>query len=108
MRCGFGGRATKVQMHLESGPPGRHFFAFRGRHGDRIKGLSVRRRRVCLSCKCLKAGRFVWSQVEERHMGKDASAGCGWWAWVVSKYGKILLPLLEMHSDIVHTSPGGW
>lgn len=108
MRCGFDGRAAKAQMHLESGPFGRYLFAFRSRRGDRIKELLVRRRRVCLSCKCLEAGRFVWSQVEERHMGKDASAGCGWPAWVVSKYGKILLPLLEMHLDIVHTSPRVW
>ncbi|MVW80515.1 IS66 family insertion sequence element accessory protein TnpB [Bordetella sp. 02P26C-1] len=64
MRCGFDGLAAKVQLHLRSDPFGGNVFVFRGRRGDRIKILWFDGDGMCLFCKRLEAGRFVWPQAE--------------------------------------------
>jgi transposase len=69
MRCGFDGLARKVQMHLQSDPLGGHVFVFRGRRGDRIKVLWYDGDGLCLFCKRLDAGRFVWPQVQDGRVG---------------------------------------
>lgn len=65
MRCGFDGLAAKVQIRLESDPFSGHVFVFRGRRGDRIKVLWFDGDGMCLFCKRLEAGRFVWPQAAE-------------------------------------------
>ena len=76
MRRGFDGLAALVQTQLEADPfSGQIFafrlspfafrlspFAFRGRRGDRIKLLWRDGDGLCLFCKWLEQGRFIWPQ----------------------------------------------
>ncbi|CAG9228561.1 hypothetical protein PSP6_510067 [Paraburkholderia tropica] len=43
MRCGFQGLASKVQTALEENPLGGNVYIFRGRRGDLVKILWLRR-----------------------------------------------------------------
>lgn len=65
MRCGFDGLSAKVQVHLQADPFSGHVFVFRGRRGDRIKALWFDGDGMCLFCKRLEAGRFVWPQAQD-------------------------------------------
>jgi transposase len=60
MRKGFDGLAAIVQNALEQNPFSGHVFVFRGRKGDRIKLLWWSGDGLCLFCKRLEHGRFVW------------------------------------------------
>lgn len=62
MRRGFDGLAALVQTQLEADPFSGQSFAFRGRRGDRIKLLWWDGDGLCLFCKRLEQGRFVWPQ----------------------------------------------
>ena len=64
MRRGFDGLAALVQVQLQADPFNGHVFVFRGRRGDRIKVLWFDGDGMCLFCKRLEAGRFVWPQAE--------------------------------------------
>ncbi|HCL3148568.1 IS66 family insertion sequence element accessory protein TnpB [Pseudomonas nitroreducens] len=62
MRRGFDGLAALVQTQLEADPFSGQIFVFRGRRGDRIKLLWWDGDGLCLFCKRLEQGRFVWPQ----------------------------------------------
>ncbi|WP_372436603.1 MULTISPECIES: IS66 family insertion sequence element accessory protein TnpB [Pseudomonas] len=51
-----------MQTQLEADPFSGQIFAFRGRRGDRIKLLWWDGDGLCLFCKRLEQGRFVWPQ----------------------------------------------
>ena len=62
MRRGFDGLASIVQEKLLTDPFAGHVFVFRGRRGDLIKVLWWDGDGLCLFCKRLEQGRFVWPQ----------------------------------------------
>ncbi|MGI4812477.1 MAG: IS66 family insertion sequence element accessory protein TnpB [Janthinobacterium lividum] len=64
MRRGFDGLAAIVQTKLASNPYGGQVFVFRGRRGDRIKVLWWDGHGLCLLCKRLEKGYFVWPQAD--------------------------------------------
>lgn len=63
LRRGFDGLAALVQIQLEADPFNGHLFVFRGRRGDLIKVLWWDGQGMCLFCKRLERGRFVWPSV---------------------------------------------
>jgi transposase len=63
LRRGFMGLSTLVQTKLEQSPMSGHVFVFRGRRGDWIKLLWFDGDGLCLFCKRLERGRFIWPQV---------------------------------------------
>lgn len=65
MRCGFQGLAAKVETALAEDPFSGHVFVFRGRRGDIIKLLWSSGDGLCLLCKRLERGRFIWPQATE-------------------------------------------
>lgn len=65
MRCGFDGLAARVQLQLQADPFSGQVFVFRGRRGDHIKVLWFDGDGMCLFCKRLEAGRFVWPQAQD-------------------------------------------
>jgi transposase len=62
MRRGFDGLAAIVQTALDINPFGGHVFVFRGKRGDLIKVLWWDGHGLCLFCKRLEPGHFVWPQ----------------------------------------------
>jgi transposase len=64
MRRGFDGLASIVQHKLAEDPFSGHVFVFRGRKGDRIKVLWFSGDGMCLFCKRLEQGYFVWPNAE--------------------------------------------
>ena len=62
MRSGFNGLAAKVQTALQEDPYSGHVFVFRGRRGDLLKVLWWSGDGLCLLCKRLENGRFIWPQ----------------------------------------------
>lgn len=62
MRRGMDGLAALVQTALCEDPFSGHVFAFRGRRGDLLKVLWWSGDGLCLFCKRLERGRFVWPQ----------------------------------------------
>lgn len=64
MRSGFNGLAAKVQTTLEEDPFSGHVFVFRGKRGDLVKVLWFAGDGMCLFCKRLERGRFVWPQAD--------------------------------------------
>jgi len=64
MRRGFDGLAAIVQTTLAANPFDGQVFVFRGKRGDRIKVLWWDGHGLCLFCKRLERGRFVWPQVQ--------------------------------------------
>jgi transposase len=65
MWCGFQGLAAKVETALAEDPFSGHVFVFRGRRGDIIKLLWSSGDGLCLLCKRLERGRFIWPQATE-------------------------------------------
>jgi transposase len=65
MRSGFKGRAAKVETAFSEDPYSGHVFVFRGRRGDLVKVLCRTGDGLCLLCKRLERGRFVWPQASE-------------------------------------------
>lgn len=64
MRKGFDGLAAQVQQALVKNPFSGQLFVFRGRRGDLIKVLWWDGQGLCLFCKRLERGRFIWPQVQ--------------------------------------------
>ncbi len=64
LRNGFDGLAALVQMQLAEDPFSGQLFVFRGRRGDRVKVLWWDGDGMCLYCKRLERGRFVWPRAE--------------------------------------------
>ena len=62
MRKGIDGLAGLVEGALKQQAASGAVFAFRGRRGDRIKLLWWDGDGLCLFCKRLEQGRFVWPQ----------------------------------------------
>lgn len=60
MRRGFDGLALQVQETLRRDPHSGHLFVFRGRRGHLIKVLWYDGQGMCLFCKRLERGRFLW------------------------------------------------
>lgn len=60
LRNGFDGLAGLVQTQLAEDAFSGQLFVFRGRRGDRIKVLWWDGDGLCLFCKRLERGRFVW------------------------------------------------
>lgn len=64
MRRGFDGLAAVVQAKLAHNPYSGQVFVFRGRRGDRIKVLWWDGQGLCLLCKRLEHGYFIWPQAD--------------------------------------------
>ena len=62
LRKGFDGLAALVQMQLAEAIYSGQLFVFRGRRGDRVKLLWWDGDGLCLFCKRLESGKFVWPQ----------------------------------------------
>ena len=60
LRNGFDGLAALIQTQLSEDAFSGQLFVFRGRRGDRIKLLWFDGDGLCLFCKRLESGRFVW------------------------------------------------
>jgi transposase len=65
LRKGFDGLAALVQTQLTEDPFSGQVFVFRGRRGDRVKLLWWDGDGLCLLCKRLESGRFVWPHTRE-------------------------------------------
>jgi transposase len=64
MRNGFQGLAAKVEAVLEESPFSGNVFVFRGKRGNVVKLLWSTGDGLCLLCKRLEQGRFVWPQAQ--------------------------------------------
>jgi transposase len=64
LRKGMDGLSALVQTALQESPYSGHIFVFRGRRGDKVKVLWHSGDGVCLFCKRLSDGRFVWPQTQ--------------------------------------------
>ena len=65
LRRGFSGLSALVQTKLEKSPMSGQVFIFRGRRGDLVKLIWFDGDGLCLFCKRLERGRFVWPQASE-------------------------------------------
>ena len=65
LRRGFTGLSALVQSKLEKSPMSGQVFIFRGRRGDLVKLIWFDGDGLCLFCKRLERGRFVWPQASE-------------------------------------------
>jgi transposase len=65
MRRGFDTLAAQVQTMLKFDPHNGSFYAFRGRRGDLIKILWWDGQGLCLFCKRLERGKFIWPQAKD-------------------------------------------
>ena len=73
MRKGFDGLAAMVQGALSENPFSGHVFVFRGRRGDKVKVLWHSGDGICLFCKRLSDGRFVWPQTQSGAVSMSAA-----------------------------------
>ena len=65
LRRGFHGLSALVQTKLEKSPMSGQVFIFRGRRGDLVKLIWFDGDGLCLFCKRLERGKFVWPQAAE-------------------------------------------
>ena len=65
LRRGFTGLSALVQTKLEKSPMSGQVFIFRGRRGDLVKLIWFDGDGLCLFCKRLERGKFVWPQARE-------------------------------------------
>jgi transposase len=65
LRRGFDGLSALVQTKLEKSPLSGQVFIFRGRRGDLVKLIWFDGDGLCLFCKRLERGKFVWPQATE-------------------------------------------
>lgn len=65
LRRGFDGLSALVQTKLEKSPLSGQVFIFRGRRGDLLKLIWFDGDGLCLFCKRLERGKFVWPQATE-------------------------------------------
>jgi transposase len=62
MRKGMDTLCALVQTALNDSPFSGQLFIFRGRRGDKIKILWHKAEGLCLFCKRIDRGRFIWPQ----------------------------------------------
>lgn len=62
LRRGMDGLSALVQQSLAEDPFSGHVFVFRGKRGDLVKLLWWSGDGLCLFCKRLESGRFIWPQ----------------------------------------------
>lgn len=65
MRKGFNGLAVLAQQVLQQNPHSGAIFVFRGKRGDLVKLLWYDGQGLCLFCKRMDRGRFVWPVTKE-------------------------------------------
>lgn len=65
LRRGFTGLSALVQTKLEKSAMSGQVFIFRGRRGDLVKLIWFDGDGLCLFCKRLERGKFVWPQATE-------------------------------------------
>jgi transposase len=65
MRKGFDTLAAQVQTLLKFDPHNGALYAFRGRRGDLIKILWWDGQGLCLFCKRIERGKFIWPQAKD-------------------------------------------
>ena len=65
MRRGFDGLSSQVQSQLAQDPFSGQLFVFRGRRGDLIEVLCWDGQGLCLFCKRLEKGRFIWPNAKD-------------------------------------------
>ena len=65
LRRGFNGLSALVQTQLEKSAMSGQVFIFRGRRGDLVKLIWFDGDGLCLFCKRLERGKFVWPQATE-------------------------------------------
>ena len=65
LRRGFTGLSALVQTKLEKSLMSGQVFIFRGRRGDLVKLIWFDGDGLCLFCKRLERGKFVWPQATE-------------------------------------------
>jgi transposase len=65
LRRGFSGLSALVQTKLEKSPMSGQVFIFRGRRGDLVRLIWFDGDGLCLFCKRLERGKFVWPQATE-------------------------------------------
>jgi len=65
LRRGFDGLSALIQTKLEKSPMSGQVFIFRGRRGDLVKLIWFDGDGLCLFCKRLERGKFVWPQATE-------------------------------------------
>jgi transposase len=65
LRRGFTGLSALVQTKLEKSPMSGQVFIFRGRRGDLVKLIWFDGDGLCLFCKRLERGKFVWPRATE-------------------------------------------
>lgn len=73
LRKGMDGLSALVQTTLHESPYSGHIFVFRGRRGDKVKVLWHCGDGVCLFCKRLSDGRFVWPQTQSGAVSMSAA-----------------------------------
>ena len=73
LRKGMDGLSALVQTALQESPYSGHIFVFRGRRGDKVKVLWHSGDGVCLFCKRLSDGRFVWPQTQSGAVSMSAA-----------------------------------
>ena len=73
LRKGMDGLSALVQTALHGSPYSGHIFVFRGRRGDKIKVLWHSGDGVCLFCKRLSEGKFVWPQAQSGYTVIDCN-----------------------------------
>jgi transposase len=65
LRRGFDGLSALIQTKLEKSPLSGQVFIFRGRRGDLVKLIWFDGDGICLFCKRLERGKFIWPQATE-------------------------------------------
>ena len=65
LRRGFDGLSALIQTKLEKSPLSGQVFIFRGRRGDLVKLMWFDGDGLCLFCKRLERGKFIWPQATE-------------------------------------------
>ena len=73
LRKGMDGLSALVQMALQENLYSGQLFVFRGRRGDKLKILWHSGDGVCLFCKRLTDGRFMWPQTQSGTVSMSAA-----------------------------------
>jgi len=73
LRKGMDGLSALVQTALQENLYSGQMFVFRGRRGDKIKILWHSGDGLCLFCKRLTDGRFVWPQAQSGAVSMSAA-----------------------------------
>jgi len=74
LRKGMDGLSALVQTALQESAYSGHIFVLRGRRGDKVKVLWYSGDGVCLFCKRLSDGRFVWPQTQSGAVSMSGTA----------------------------------